>query len=95
MESYPSNTVNTNIPRYDKAFKNIDKVEALDETKKLALVRSSDGNKLYEVNFDRIINDQLVNDCNCPDNTYRYVECWHIHATQLKRKINSGELKPQ
>lgn len=92
MESYPPNIVNTDIPRYDKAFKNLDKVEIIDEPKKIALVRSSDGKKLYEVNFDRLIEGQVVHDCKCPDNTYRHVECWHIKATLLKRKINSGEI---
>jgi hypothetical protein len=66
---------NMAIPRLDKAIEFIGNVTQVEPTH--FLVKSnSDPNKYYDIDLNEM-------KCQCGDNYYREVDCWHIRAIRL------------
>ena len=77
MEKYPTSSINQSVPRLEKAYTALDKVKFTTET--TGTVQSSDGTKEYHF----ILSDDGKHECECPDNKYRHVVCYHLRAVLM------------
>ena len=76
-------SINTAIPRLEKAFQMIEDVVMISATE--ALVKSQSSEKKYRVNISK-------KTCECPDHKFRGLECKHIRAVCLG-KVQENLLK--
>lgn len=71
--------INMDFPRLESGFKIMDKVTKVSDMHYL-VESSKDSNKYYTV-------DLRLNECNCPDFTYRNIKCKHLRAVEAKAEI--------
>ncbi len=69
-------TLTTREERGQTIAKSSNQIDRVDDC--LYVVKSQSGNGDYAVTK---VDDEWV--CQCPDNTYRHVECKHIHAVKF------------